>query len=125
MKAVQGLRSPLARVEGLKDFGGVDLSLEMSYIYKPFMLVDRPHDHNFHQYLAFLGSGLTDSANLGGEVTLYLAKEKEKYVLDKPGVVHVPPGLVHAPLEITRITEPMLHIAVNTSPFYTRMTEYP
>ena len=122
--AMKGLRSPLTRMLGIKDFSGVDLSLEMSFLNKPFTMIDKTHDHNYHQYLMFLGSDLNNPDNLGGEVTMYFGKEKEKYVINKPAIIHVAPRLVHAPLEITKVDKPIVHIAIDTSPFYARMTEY-
>jgi len=119
----KGATSPLLRIQGLKDFG-VDICAGMSFINKPFKMVDKAHDHNFHSYLCFLSSDPNKQDDLGGEAVIYLGKEKERYVINRPQAIHIPPEMVHCPLEFTRIDRPMLWLEVFTSPFYARIAEY-
>ena len=115
---------PLARVQGVKDFGGVDISLAVSYIREPFTLVPKTHAHNFHEYLAFMGSDPQDKDTLGGEAEIYYGEEKEKHIINKPQAVHIAPGLVYCPLKFIKIDKPMVYIEIFTTPFYATTAEY-
>ena len=112
-------------IRGDLDFGGVDMTLRLWNILEaPFTIEEEGFVHNFHQYLVFLGTDLSNTDELNGEAAIYFGKEKEKHIIDKPTVIHTAPGLVHSPLEFTRIDRPLLYMAINTTPFYARMTEY-
>jgi hypothetical protein len=71
---------------------------------------DRPHAHNRPEILNFIGTDLNDLNNLGGEAELCLGKEMERYIIDSPTSVVIPPKLAHIPLIITRVDRPFLLI---------------
>jgi hypothetical protein len=119
-------RGPLLSVQGINDFGGVDMNVALRYIKKPQLISSKPHAHNFHQYHCFLNSDYNNLSNLGGEAEICFGEEKEKYVINKPTIVHIAPGLVHCPLNFTKVDKdkPMLWLEIFTSPFYAVTAEY-
>jgi hypothetical protein len=41
-----------------------------------------------------------------------MGKELERHVFTRPTVISLPPGLVHCPLEITRVDRPIIQIEI-------------
>ncbi len=72
------------------------------------------HDHNFDEYLIFLG---TKNANdLGGEVELWIGGEK--HILTKNCAVFIPAGVKHAPIYFRRIDTPIWYLATGPTEIY-------
>lgn len=117
---------PVLSIDGIKDFGGVDISAALGFIKEPGPLSLKTHAHNYHQYLCFLSSDYNNLDSLDGEVEICFGEEKEKYVINKPTIIHIAPGLVHCPLNITKVdkAKPMVWLDVFTSPFYAVTAEY-
>ena len=83
---------------------------------KPFKGDNPAHTHNFHEVLAWYGTNPNNPDDFGGEVVFYLGEELEKHVFTKPTVLSLPPGLVHCPMEITRIDHPIIQIEMMFAP---------
>ncbi len=45
-----------------------------------------------------------------------MGEELEKYVITQPTIISLPPGLVHCPLEITKIVHPIIQIEMMIAP---------
>jgi hypothetical protein len=69
---------------------------------------DKPHVHNYHEFLCFIGADPDDLSNLGGEAELCLGKEMEKHVINKPTIAVMPKGFPHCPLTITKLEKPFI-----------------
>jgi hypothetical protein len=74
---------------------------------------NKPHNHDFNEYLVFLGTNPEDPQDLGGEVELWL--ENEKHLITKSAAVFVPQGLYHTPLIFKRVDKPMILIRVGNA----------
>jgi hypothetical protein len=85
---------------------------------------DRPHSHNFHELLCFLGGDPTDIRDLGAEVEVCLGEEGEKHVINTAGVVSIPAGLVHCPIHIRNVKKPIVFLEVSLTRVYGRPVEY-
>jgi len=79
---------------------------------------DRPHSHNFHELLCFIGGDPTDIRDLGAEVEVCLGEEGEKHVIDTATVVSIPAGLVHCPINIKNVKKPIVFLEVSLSRLY-------
>jgi hypothetical protein len=73
----------------------------------------KPHNHDFDEYLVFLGTNQEDPQDLGGEVELWM--EDEKYIITKSTAVFIPRGIYHCPLLFNRIDRPFQVIRVGNS----------
>jgi uncharacterized RmlC-like cupin family protein len=69
---------------------------------------DKPHAHTKLEILFFIGTDLNDITQLGGEAEIYLGKEMERYVINKPTAVVIPGKVPHNPLVITRVDRPFI-----------------
>ena len=54
--------------------------------------------------------------DLGAEVEMCMGEELEKHVFTRPTIISLPPGLVHCPLEITRVDRPIIQIEMMLAP---------
>jgi hypothetical protein len=69
----------------------------------------KPHNHNYDEYLIFLGTDPDNPSNLGGEIELWL-DENEKHILKNSCAVFVPKGLYHTPLIFSKVEKPIICI---------------
>jgi hypothetical protein len=93
-----------------------DFTIGHQFVRKPFKGDNPAHTHNFQEFLAWYGGNPDDPDDFGGEVVFYFGEELEKHVFTRPTIVSLPPGLVHCPLEITRIDRPIIQIEVMLPP---------
>jgi hypothetical protein len=94
---------------------------------KPFLMITEPHTHDFDQYLAFQNADATKVDEFDAEVWLYLGPQgqQEKLVITETGVVHIPAGLVHTPLEFVKINKPIVFMDITLTAKYMRKPEDP
>jgi hypothetical protein len=96
---------------------GYDFKIGHQIVTRPFKGDNPPHTHNHQEFLAWYGTNPDDPLDFGGsEVVFYLGKELQKYVITSPTVISLPPGLVHCPMEITKIVRPIIQIEVMLAP---------
>jgi len=95
---------------------GYDFTIGHQFVRKPFKGDNPAHTHNFQEFLAWYGGNPDDPMDFGGEVVFYLGEEMEKHVFTKPTIISLPPGLVHCPLEITRVDRPIIQIEMMLAP---------
>ena len=93
-----------------------DFNFGHQFVRKPFKGDNPPHTHNFQEFLAWYGGNPDDPDDFGAEVVFYFGEELEKHVFTRPTVVSLPPGLVHCPLEITRVDRPIIQIEMMLAP---------
>lgn len=73
---------------------------------------NRPHVHQYDEFLIFMGADCEDLSDLGGEAELCMGKEMERHVISEPTVAVMPKGVPHCPLAITRADIPFIFIVV-------------
>lgn len=76
----------------------------------------KPHSHPFDEMIGFFGTDENDIHDLCGEVELWI--EDERYLIDKSFVAFIPAGVVHCPLNITRIDRPIFHFTAGPGRVY-------
>lgn len=85
-------------------------------------LNENPHKHPHHQFITYFGSNPYDPGEFGAEISIALGEEREEYIINRPTVLHFPPGLVHAygstPHKILR---PVYHLDMTFARAYERI----
>jgi hypothetical protein len=99
---------------------GVDMGWIIVPVLEPRLFMDKPHTHDFHQFFCFLGSNPHNIGELDAEVEVYLGEEGEKHVITTPTILHIPPGLIHCPMEYKRVGKPVLHLDIYFASQYDR-----
>jgi len=79
---------------------------------------ERPHSHDFHELLCFIGGNPEDINDLGAEISICLGDELEEHIITSATVVSIPPGLKHGPLKVKKITKPFVFLEVSTTMGY-------
>lgn len=74
------------------------------------------HVHDFDEVLAFFGTNPDDVHDLGGEVELWI--DGEKHLMHESFMAYIPGGLVHCPLQVTRLERPIFHFSTGPKGMY-------
>jgi len=74
------------------------------------------HDHDFDEYLVFLGTNPDDPHDLGGEIEFWLGGEK--HIITETCAVFIPAGVKHAPIYFRRIDRPIWYLATGPTNKY-------
>jgi hypothetical protein len=94
-----------------------DCSIGYHCISEPITF-EKPHAHDFTELLCFFGGDPTDIRELGAEVEVCLGEEQEKHLLTKAGVVSIPAGLMHCPIEVKNVTKPIVFLEISLTRLY-------
>jgi hypothetical protein len=113
-----GTLAPRIRFFCTEYFGNKDLSVQWNCITKPAMMEDRPHSHDFDQFLFFYGGDSTDIKSFDAEVEMSLGIEGEKHIITSPTVLYIPKGMIHCPLNYKRIGKPIIFMNLALTPEY-------
>lgn len=109
-----------AVLEGFKDWAGVGHRISWNYISQTSVLADKPHSHNFDEFLVFLGRNPVSPRDFGAEIEVSLGEEGERHIINTTSVICVPRGLIHGPLKVNKIIKPFLFSAIYLTPDYVR-----
>lgn len=71
-----------------------------------------PHIHAAGEFLIHLGINQDDPFDLGAEIELCMGKELEKHTITTPTVVYIPPGFIHSPWIIRKVTRPFIFMQI-------------
>jgi mannose-6-phosphate isomerase-like protein (cupin superfamily) len=119
----QSKNMPRVTMRGKKpwpDWRDINFSINYRCVIEPIIMAEGSHEHDFEQFLFFLGGNPEDVTDLGAEIEITLGKEEEKFVVNTPTVVRIPKGLHHGPFNFKKVTKPMVFINITLSPEYTR-----
>ncbi len=94
-----------------------DVSIGYHCISNPISF-DRPHSHDFIELLCFIGGDPTDILDLGAEVEVCLGEEGEKHFLNSAGVVSIPAGLIHCPINVKNVKRPIVFLEISVTRNY-------
>ncbi len=109
------IKAPQVACLGEKNLDGANFCIGISYIDKPFKMVDEAHKHEFDQYIFLLGgdaANITDSFD--AEIVFGLENKLNK--INYPACIHVIPGTMHGPLEITKVNKPFIFMDIVLNP---------
>jgi len=110
---------PQAYFRGESDLPGAKINMGWQMFVKPYRLELESHHHDTDEYLIFLGAELPDLVgSFDGEIELFLGKEYEKHTITEATLLYIPAGLEHNPLDIKRLSKPMLFSALQLAPYF-------
>lgn len=102
------------------DWGSILPKLNWKYVSNPAQIVDTPHAHDFDEFWVFTGSDPTVPDEFAAEVEICMGKEKEKSIIRTPAVVVLPKGMVHGPINFTKVDKPVIFCNIYLSADYRR-----
>ena len=120
----------VGRFVGAKHFEGAPFYFvwhPIPVLKEPYEMIQSPHSHDFEQYLGFFGPDFTNIEDLGGdiEIELSLGEESEKFIINKPQMVHIAKGLIHGPLVFRKVNTPIMFLDIVMAPDYKRASPPP
>lgn len=73
-----------------------------------------PHEHDFAELFAFIGSNAEDDKDLGGEVEFWMGKgdDTEKIKITSSALIYCPPNVKHMPIFFRNVKRPFLVVVV-------------
>jgi hypothetical protein len=107
----------------MESFGEGNFSIDCIYVTSPRLMIEKPHQHGFAQYLCFFSANPNDASDFDGEVEISLGEEEEKHIIASPTVAYIATGLFHGPLNFARIGKPILFIDIAMTGRYSRVGE--
>ncbi len=102
------ITSPMVGAFGPKDILGSNLSIGFAYITEPLFMIPEAHKHDFDQYLFFISGDSKNFVDFDAEIELTLDGMVKN--INYPSYVFVPKGTMHCPLNIKRVTKPLVFI---------------
>ena len=110
------ITAPQAVALGGRDMNGANFSMGYSFLTEPFLMVEEAHTHDFDQILWFLGGDPGNIGEFGAEVEMHLGDNQDKHIITYSACVHIQAGLMHCPLNIKKVTKPIMFIDITLSP---------
>jgi hypothetical protein len=102
------ITSPMIGAFGSKDFPGSNLSIGFAYIDQPLFMILDAHKHDFDQYLFFINGDSKNFVDFDAEIELTL--DGVTKIITYPSYVFIPKGTMHCPLNVKRVTKPLVFI---------------
>jgi hypothetical protein len=114
-----GTFGPGIGVIGERDFKA-DFSIGLTVVINTGRMEEGHVHPEFDMYLTFMGLDPKNIQDLGGEIVMYMGKDKEqeKFVITTPTTVYIPKGVWHCPLDFVKVTKPMLFVHSTIAPKY-------
>ncbi len=97
-----------------------DYWLRWNCITKPRSMLD-PHTHDFDEIFHFFGADANDISDFQAVVDFSI--EGEIYTFNKPTIVYIPKGLVHAPINIKVVKKPIIFMNVANAPNFITLVD--
>ncbi len=114
------IKSPMMRFKG-KERCDANLTMALSCITEPFLMIKEPHKHDFDQFLCFIGGDPRNFGEFDAEVEFRIGDKGEKRVITSTSIIYVPKGLVHGPLNFKRVDKPIMFLDVVMASSYARV----
>ena len=106
--------APQVGAFGAKDLNGANFSLGWSFLTQPFKMVGESHKHDFDQIIFFLGGDPNNIDDFAAEVEFGL--DNKINLITYAACVYIPGGVMHGPLDIKKVTKPIIFMDVTLSP---------
>lgn len=110
------ISAPQVGAFGNRDLSGDNFCFGYSYLTSPFVMVEEAHKHDFDQYVFFIGGNPANATDFDAEIEFGVAGTLHR--ITYPACVRIPAGTLHGPLNIKRVTKPLMFIdiVINSGP---------
>jgi len=102
-----------------------DCIITHQVFYKPEVIINWPHKHDFVEIIGCLGTNPMDCREFDAEIEWCLGEEMEPHLINVPTVVSMAKGLYHGPIEIKKINKPFIFLEVMLTSGYGAPTMLP
>lgn len=102
-----------------------DCIITHQVFYKPEVILPMPHSHDFVEIIGLIGTNPMNCREFDAEIEWCLGEEKEKHIINVPTVVSMAKGLLHGPIEITKINKPFIFLEVMLTSGYSMQQPMP
>jgi hypothetical protein len=97
---------------------GAGCIIHYSAVDKPIFMLREPHTHPFPEFVCFIGGDPTRVRDFGAEIEMCMGEEEEKYIINRSTVIFLPAGFPHCPLDVKKVTKPIVLMTVSLSKEY-------
>jgi hypothetical protein len=80
---------------------------------------NKPHNHDWDEYILFVGTDPTNPLDLGAEVEIWL--DDEQYIVTKTTALFVPKMTYHLPMYVRKLDRPFVWITTGTTLRYNHL----
>lgn len=119
------IKFPIPQLESDVNFGNMGFNTYYEHITRPFTHADKPHVHDFPQFLIYLGDR-ENMMEIDAEIEVNLSldgKNMEKHYITKATALYLPPGLWHGPIVYHKVNKPFMFIDLYFSTHYARIQD--
>ena len=102
------ITAPMIGAFGGKDIAGANMALGLSYLTRPFVMIEESHKHDFDQFLFFISGDPNNFVEFDAEVELTLDGKVNSITYSS--WVYIPKGMMHCPLNVKRVSKPIIFI---------------
>jgi hypothetical protein len=102
------ITAPMIGAFAGKDITGANMALGLSYLTKPFIMIEEAHKHDFDQFLFFINGDPNNFVEFDAEVELTLDGKVNSITYSS--WVYIPKGLMHCLLNVKRVGKPIIFI---------------
>lgn len=110
------LEAPQMVIMGAKDIDNANFGIGITYIDKPFKMINEGEKQDFEQYYLFIGGDSSKFGEFDADIEFGLEGKINK--ISYPACVRTIPGLVYGPLDIKKVNKPFvfMHIVISPTP---------
>ena len=90
--------------------------LYWKYVSQPAQIVEEPHSHDFDEFLVLAGNDPAEPDEFEAEVEISMGEEGEISKINTPSVICLPKGMVHGPVNFTRVDKPVIFCSIRLAP---------
>jgi hypothetical protein len=102
-----------------------DCIITHQVFFKLERIVGEAMAHDFVQIIGFIGTNPMNCREFDAEIEFCLGEEKEKHIINVPTVVSIAKGLLHGPIEITKINKPFIFLEIMLTSGYSTLKPPP
>jgi hypothetical protein len=101
-----------------EQWAGINCNFAFNWVGEPMIVPAYPHTHTYDELLFFIGGNPTDPLDFKAEIHIALGDEWEKHIITTTCVVCIPAGLMHTPVMVMKVDEPIVFGHINVGADY-------
>jgi hypothetical protein len=90
--------------------------LSWKYVSQPAKIIEEPLSHDYDEFFVFTGADPTEPDEFEAEVEISMGEEGEISTINTPSIICLPKGMVHGPVNFTRVDKPVIFCNICLAP---------